>query len=264
MFRRGVGVVGIAWLVPLVLAASVATATPTVKILRGEAVPIPGFPHTGNIYGAGAAVRAEAEITGTEYVGSPPPIIGVNVYLPTGTKLHPAGFPTCPKSTLEPTGRGPSACPKGSSAGPVGHVLGVVSLGGERVKEEATIEPFYAPGGGIEFYAVGHSPVALEVIATGHYVNLGGGGGYGPEVVTEIPLVSTVPGAPYASAERISVQAGSAIRKGKHVIYYGRVPRKGMCPKGGFKVKVEVMFAGVGGLVPETVTVPYRAPCPKR
>jgi len=93
--------------------------------------------------------------------------------------------------------------------------------------------------------------------------SLGAAGGYGPEVITEVPLVETVPGAPDASAEKISVEAGSAIKKGKEVVYYGRVPKKGQCPKGGFKVKAELMFAGLGGLSPQTVTVDYRAPCPR-
>ena len=75
---------------------SVASALPTVKF-KAVAVPIPGFPGTGNILGAGAAVQAEYVIEGTEYQGSPPPIIGVNFFLPTGTKLHPSGFPTCSK-----------------------------------------------------------------------------------------------------------------------------------------------------------------------
>ena len=72
----------------------VASAAPTVTF-KATAVPIAGFPHTGNIFGAGAAVQAEYKITGTEYGGFPPPLIGVNFYLPSGTKLHPAGFPTC-------------------------------------------------------------------------------------------------------------------------------------------------------------------------
>ena len=86
--------------------------------MKAAAVPIPGFPHTGNIYGAGAAVKSEVTISGTEYGGFPPPLIHVNVFLPKFTKLHPAGFPTCPVAYLEPSGRGPSACPKGSRAGP--------------------------------------------------------------------------------------------------------------------------------------------------
>jgi hypothetical protein len=246
----------------LLALAAPASATPTVKI-KASAIPIPGFPHTGNIYGAGAAVKSEVTISGTEYGGFPPPLIGVNVYLPKFTKLHTAGFPTCPVATLEPSGPGPAHCPKGSKAGPVGHVLGEVAFGKEIVPEEATIEPFYRPGGGIEFFTAGHSPVALEVLAQGHFVHLGGSGGFGPELVTQIPLVETVPGAQDASALKIVVQVGSAIKSHGKTIYYGRVPKKGQCPKGGFKSKAEFIFAGLGGLTQQTVTVPVRTPCPR-
>lgn len=239
---------------------SAASAVPTVTF-KAKAVPIKGFPHTGNILGAGSAVEAEFHITGTEYQGSPPPIIGVNVYLPKGTKLHPSGFPTCNPDTLIRVG--PSGCPKGSAAGPIGTVVGFVSLGGERVHETAELTSFYAPGGKIAFLTVGHTPVALEILSTGHYVHLGGGGGFGPEVITEVPLVESLPGAPYASVENIKVKAGSAIRKHGKPIYYGRVPTK--CPKGGFPVKAEVIFAENGDTTkPITVTTFYKAPCPRR
>src|ERR1700675_3079501 len=81
--------------VALMAVPAVASAAPTVTF-KAKAVPIAGFPHTGNIRGAGAADQAEYTIAGTEYLGSPPPIIGVNVFLPKGTKLHTTGFPTCP------------------------------------------------------------------------------------------------------------------------------------------------------------------------
>ncbi len=243
----------------------VASATPEVKF-KAEAVPIPGYPETGNIYGAGAAVQAEYVITGTEYEGSPPPLSGINFYLPSGSKLHTAGFPTCSKSVLEPSGQGPNGCSKASHAGPTGEALGYVTLGGERVHEHLTIESFYAPGGGVEFFAAGHSPVSLEILSSGRYLHLGGGGGFGPEIETEIPLVASVPGAPYASTETIKVKAGSAYgpKSPKKATYYGRVPKKGQCPKGGFKLKTEVKFAAVGGLPEQEVTKEYRAPCPRR
>src|SRR5271154_6699301 len=71
----------------LVALPGVASALPTVKF-KAVALPIAKFKGTGNILGAGAAERAEYTIEGTEYLGSPPPVIGVNVYLPKGTKLH--------------------------------------------------------------------------------------------------------------------------------------------------------------------------------
>jgi len=90
--------------------AGSAAALPTVKF-KAKAVPIKGFPHTGNILGAGAAIQAEYTIIGTEYGGFPPPLIGVNFYLPKGTVLHRSGFPTCSIGTLERIG------PSGRSAG---------------------------------------------------------------------------------------------------------------------------------------------------
>ncbi len=172
----------------------VASAVPTVKF-TAKAVPIPGFPHTGNILGAGAAVEAEYTIAGTEYEGSPPPVIGVNFFFPKGVKLSPSGFPTCAPATLEQIG--PSGCKKGSSAGPIGKAVGFVSFGGERVIENAEISTFYGPGGGIEFFTAGHSPVSLEILSKGSYTQLGGAGGFGPKLVAQVPLVASVPGAPY-------------------------------------------------------------------
>jgi hypothetical protein len=243
----------------LLAVPAVASAVPTVKF-KAIAVPIPGFKGTGNILGAGAAVEAEYKIEGTEYQGSPPPIIGVNVFLPKGTKLHTTGFPSCSTATLEQFG--PIKCPKGSAAGPTGKVVGFVTFGGERVEEDAELKSFYSPGGGLEFFTDGHSPVSLEILSKGKYVNLGGAAGYGPELKTIVPLVPSVPGAPYASVKSISVKAGSAYKSHGKTIYYGRVPTK--CPKGGFPIKTEVIFAENGEeSKPITVTQTYKSPCPR-
>ena len=245
--------------VALMALTAVASAAPTITF-KAKAVPIKGFPHTGNIRGAGTADQAEFTISGTEYLGSPPPVIGVNVFLPKGTKLHTTGFPTCSKATLEQFG--PIKCPKGSAAGPIGTVLGYVTFGGERVEEKAELSSFYSPGGGLEFFTDGHSPVSLEILSTGHYVNLGGGGGYGPELKTKVPLVASVPGAPYASVKTITVKVGSAIKSHGKTVYYGRVPTT-KCPKGGFPIKTEVIFAENGEeSKPVTVSQTTKTPCP--
>jgi hypothetical protein len=237
-----------------------APALPTVKF-KVIPVPIPGFPHTGYILGAGTALKTEYEIEGTEYDGSPPPIIAINFYLPNGTQLHPSGFPTCAKPVLEQFG--PIKCPKSSAAGPVGRALGYVTFGGERVEEAVEISSFYAPGGGFEFFSDGHSPVSLEILSGGRFKSLGGAGGFGQELEVEVPLVASVPGAPYASVKTIEVIAGSAYRSHGKAIYYGRVPAK--CPTGGFPVKSEVTFAEGGEISkPETVSVSYTAPCPRK
>jgi len=238
-----------------------ASAAPTVTF-KAKAVPIPGFKNTGNIYGAGAAVEAEFHISGTEYGGYSPPLIGVNVYLPTGSKIHSAGFPTCPTNTIA-VEHEPSKCPKLSKAGPVGTAQGFVVFGTERVPEEVTLESFYAPGG-LNVFVDGHTPASIEIASTGKYTKLSGGGGYGPELVSKVPLIETVPGAPDGSTSLIKLKVGSAIKKGKKTLYYGTMPKKGQCPKAGFNVKAELIFAGLGGLVEQTVPVTYKAPCPKK
>ncbi|MFI5010612.1 MAG: hypothetical protein ACHQDY_10085 [Solirubrobacterales bacterium] len=233
---------------------ALASAAPTVTF-KVKAVPLAGFPGTGNILGAGAAVQAEYKITGTEYPGGfPAPLIGVNFYTPAGTKLHPQGFVTCPLSTLEGNA-GPEGCPKKSQASPVG-IAGVANeIGGTPVTENATLQAFFAPGGGLNFYVNGSSPISAQIVAKGHFVTAAAP--YGPELVSEVPLVEALPGAPDVSTTSINIKVGAAFKQGKKTISYGYLPKK--CPKGGFPVKSELKF--LGGAV---VTVNYKAPCPKK
>ena len=111
------------------------------------------YPKTGNILGAGASVETQFTISGTEYGGFPSPLTGVVVYLPSGTKLHPQGFTTCSNAILE--SHEVQNCPKKSIASPKGEVLGVVSFGGTRVQEKATVQAFFTAGGSIAFFTEG-------------------------------------------------------------------------------------------------------------
>jgi hypothetical protein len=245
---------------------------PTLKV-KAAAVPIPGFPGTGNFYGKGADVEATLEINGSGYgatpqnpSGSVPPVSGVNVYLPKGVKLHQSGFGSCAEATLENVG--PSGCPKNSIASPIGSVLGEVTFGSERVPESTTLQGFFGPDGSILFYAQGTSPVSLEVVSTGHFVR--SSGKYSWELETLVPPVATVPGAPLASVSKIHIKTGAAYRSHGKVISYGTVPQKGECPKGGFFGQVEVTFGGTFGggrefgIPAKTVTSAIRVPCPTR
>jgi hypothetical protein len=259
MRRAIAGLAALALSVAILPLPATATAAPVVTF-KAEPVPIAGFPHTGFILGAGAALEAEYHISGTEYGGFPPPLVGVNFYLPAGVVLHPNGFPTCPPSVLEPSGRGPKACPRGSAAGPVGEATGYVAFGKQIVPETATIEAFYAPGGGLTFFTFGHEPVLLEILSKGRY--LAAGGLFAKEFVSEVPLVETVPGAQDASVKTIRIEVGSAIRVAGKPVFYGRLPRS--CPDGYLPVRTELRFAGLGGLPAQTVTVEYKAPCPRR
>jgi hypothetical protein len=259
-------------------AVASAEEIPTPEIsFKAKAVPIPKpgggtYKETGNLYGKGAAIEAEYSITGSGYgvsaqnpKGGIPPISAVNFYLPAGAKINAKGFPTCTEATIKNIG--PSGCPKGSFASPVGSVLGEVTFGTERVPEEAELTAFFAPGGGLLFFTAGHTPVSLEIVSSGHYVN--SSAPYGPELKTLVPPVPTVTGAPLASVKTIKIKAGAAIKKGGKLVSYGTVPPKGKCPKSGFPIKTEVTFGGQFGgerefgIPAKTVTRLFKAPCPK-
>jgi hypothetical protein len=240
---------------------SAASATPVVTV-KAKIVPIPinpsapngpTYPNTGSILGAGAALEATLSISGTEYGGYPSPVTGVVVELPSGTKLHPQGFASCPTAILE--SHEVQKCPKKSVAGSTGEVLGVVSFGGTRVEEKGTVQAFFAPGGKLAFFTEGKTPASIEVLATGSFSTAAAP--FGPKLTVPVPLVETVPGAPYASVLSIKGRVGAAFKQGKKLISYGTVPKT--CPKGGFKGKVEITFYSG-----ETVTVEPTVPCPKR
>jgi hypothetical protein len=244
-------------------------AAPRVRF-RAAVVPVVGFPHTGNMLGAGAAVRIDYTISGTESRGGvPQPLTGVNLYLPAGFRVHLAGVATCSVQMLEMDG--PLGCPRGSAAGPVGEVL----AGREPVPEAGTIESFYLPGGELEFFTEAHSPFLVEIYSRAHFVNLAGGGGFGPEMITEVGT-GQLGSSQAPSTEKVNVKLGSAYRTGGRVHYDLTLPKK--CPRGGFPVKAELKFAAHEGTVPssaklgatnvvlpeQTVTKPYKTACPRK
>jgi hypothetical protein len=251
--RRAVSV----WLAVLCFTAlgpsAVASATPTTTF-KITAVPIPGVPHTGDILGAGAAIQGEGSVTGTEYGGSPPPLVEIKFYAPAGTKLHPQGFAACAPSVIENSGPGP--CPKRSVAGPKGSATGVVSFGGERVEETASVQPFFAPDGGLEAFVDGATPVTIEILAKVH-VLAASAPPFGLEFSGEVPLIQTVPGALDVSFEKGSIRVGAVYRRSGKTISYITMPKT--CPKGGMPAKVELTF--LGGAISEAT---YNMPCPRR
>lgn len=228
-----------------------AQAAPTITF-KGEAVPIPGVPNSGNKLGAPAAFKSEFRISGTEYGGFPPPLIGVKFYGPAGAKLTTAGFATCSPSVLEQ--KGPSACSKKSQAGPKGSASGVVSFGTERVAETVSVQPFFVSGG-LAFFVDGTTPVSIEIVSKGNITT--SPAPFGPTFNAEVPLIETVPGALDASAKEINVTVGAAFKQGKKTVSYITVPKK--CPAGGFPLKTVMSF--FGGSTAEAL---YKAPCPKK
>jgi hypothetical protein len=215
--------------------------------------PIPGFPGTGNILGAGARVTVQDTITGTEYGGFPSPLVLLDIFTPANTKIDSTGFATCSPAALENVG--PSACPKKSIAGPVGEGVGVVTFGGEQVREKVTLQSFFAPNNGLMVYANGSTPVSLQIVEKGHWVT--GPAPYGPELIVDIPLVESVPGAPDASILSFKVAVGAAYRKHGKTHSYITLPKH--CPHGGAPIKTELSF-----LSGEHTAVAFNQPCPRR
>lgn len=236
----------------LVFAPLGADAAPAVTF-KVKPLPIPGFPGTGNILGAGAEVVVQDTISGTEYGGFPSPLVGLSIAAPAGTEVTSAGFATCAPSALE--AGGPSACPKRSIAGPIGEGLGVVTFGGEQVEEKVTIQAFFAPGNSLIFYADGSTPVSLQIVEKGHWIRAAPP--YGPELMVEIPLVESVPGAPDASILSFKVAVGAAYRRGGKTVSYITLPAR--CPRAGAQIESELSF-----LSGEHTVVTYRQPCPRR
>lgn len=237
-----------------------AGAAPQVTV-KAKIVPIPvnpnspkkTYPGTGNILGAPAALETQMTIKGSEYFGGPSPITSVVAYLPNGTKLNPKAFSICSNGILQ--SHEVQKCPKKSIASPLGEVNGMVSFGSSRVFEKATVQAFFSAGNKLTFFAEGREPALIEVLSTGAFTTVGKP--FGPKLSVAVPLVATVPEAPYASEMSIKIKIGAAYKKGKKLISYGTVPRK--CPKGGFPGKVEIKF-----LSGESTTSTIKVPCPKK
>ena len=87
--RRTSTTLAVLGLVVLGLSAT-ASAAPTF-MFKVTALPIPGFPHTGDILGAGAVIQGEGTISGTEYGGFPPPLIADQVLRAGRREAAPAG-----------------------------------------------------------------------------------------------------------------------------------------------------------------------------
>lgn len=246
----------------LLFGAGAAQATPTAVTLKLRGVPIhvdptrangPTYPGTGNTLGAGTAVEGEFRVSGTEYGGFPPPLTGVTFFAPAGVKLHPQGFATCSTAILE--SHEVAHCPKKSAASSVGSVTGVVSFGETRVHENLTLQVFFAPNSEIAFYAEGRSPTVVEVMGKAGFTYPGGR--FGPKFTATVPLVETVPGAPYGVVETAKLTVGAAFMQKGKLVSYITLPRT--CPKGGFPVRAELRF-----LIGEPVTVNTKMPCPSK
>jgi hypothetical protein len=257
-----------------------ASAAPTVTA-KAKIVPIqknlnkkggPTWPHTGDILGAPAALEGTFTIKGNEYPAAsegwtagtllnvgPPPLRRVAIYLPKGVKINTAPFKKCPISKFENHLEPP--CPKGSEASSPGEANGKVFFGESEVKEKVRVQGYFVPGKNkAVFWIEGKEPASIEQYSVGSVSPISSGP-FREKLTSEVPLISTVTGAPYAMAESIKVTLGAAFMKGKKLISAGYVPKT--CPKGGFVGKAELSFGGGEESSWQTVSVNVKVPCPK-
>ncbi len=238
-----------------------AMAQPTSGTMQLKVLPIPvelraahgaSYPGTGNVLGKGFALEANVQVTGNEYGGFPPPLTSVTAYAPAGATLDMEGFPICPQAILESHEVG--ECPRGSLLAD-GSVSGVVSFGSDRVHETLTLQAFFAGAQKIAYYAEGTSPSLVEILGSGTIT--AAGGAFSHELNAAVPLVQTVPEAPYAVAQSAHLMLGVARRQGSQLIPLMALPRR--CPKRGLLVRVRLGF-----LIGAPVQMDTKLPCPSR
>ncbi len=148
----------------------------------------------------------------------PPPLVQMQLRYPRGVNffLNNLGIRRCARRVLEASG--PGGCPRDSVMG-YGVVRTGVLLGSTEVEENAPITILRAPEEHghltLLFYAEGKDPVLTSVIFSGRL--LSAKEPFGGSVRIGVPLVATLPGAPYVSVLRLHATIGP-----ENLTYYRR------------------------------------------
>ena len=197
----------------------------------------------------------------------PPPLTEIELRYPDnlGIALSGLGLEDCSTGTLEASG--PAGCPANSVMGFGQAFVGIV-LGTTTITETTLITIVRAPDQdghlAVLFYAEGSTPVATHIIFAG--LLLPASAPFGGLVSIGVPLVPTLPGAPYFSVIHLRATIGP-----RGVTYYER--RGGLtlayrprgillpltCPRAGFQFAALFTFQE-GSDAPARTTVP----CPQR
>ncbi|MHB1858859.1 MAG: hypothetical protein ACYCUM_01910 [Solirubrobacteraceae bacterium] len=139
----------------------------------------------------------------------PPPLVQMQLRYPRGLNLflNNLGIRRCPESELQSAG--PSGCPRDSVMG-YGVVRTGIVLGDTPVEESSPITILRAPERdghlALLFFAEGTHPVLTNVIFSG--LLLSAQEPFGGRVRIGVPLVETLPGAPYVSVLHLHATIG--------------------------------------------------------
>lgn len=227
----------------LLLAAS-ASATPVVTFRPSFAA--------GSHLGEPTVWTSELTFSGSEYHGTVAPLTELVVHLPAGMGGTSSGFPVCEQATLEALG--PSGCPAGSMAGPLGSISFEVEIGSELIQETGTIQAIFAPAEKLLFYIQAIAPISFEVVAAGSYVK--DTSPYSQALTLELPLIGTLPGGPDVSTTALTLNLGATREEGGIVVSSATVPPS--CPDGTLPWAADAVFKEEA----TPVAVSFTEPCP--
>jgi len=166
----------------------------------------------------------------------PPPLIEMQLRYPRGINffLNDLGVRRCTEPVLEASG--PAGCPSDSAMG-YGVVETGIVLGGTPIDESSPVTILRAPEReghlALLFFAKGTEPVVANVIFSG--LLLSASEPFGGNVKIGVPLVETLPGAPYVSVLHLHATIGP-----ERLTYYHNVDG------------VSLAFAPQGILLPPT------------
>ncbi len=196
----------------------------------------------------------------------PPPLTQIELRYPDnlGIALSGLGLTTCTGQTLETSG--PARCPPNSVMG-YGVALTGVVLGSTTITESAPITILRSPDQeghlAVLFSAEGTTPVDTRIVFPG--LLLPAPAPFGGLVSVGVPLVPTLPGAPYISVMQLHATIGP-----ENVTYYEQAGGttlayrpKGIllpagCPPGGFPFAAEFSLSNGSHASARTA-----APCPQ-
>lgn len=197
----------------------------------------------------------------------PPPLTQIELRYPDdlGIGLSGLGLATCTVQTLETSG--PSGCPPDSIMGYGAALTGIV-LGTDIIQEIAPITILRTPDQeghfSLLFFAEGTTPVNTRIVFPG--LLLPASSPFGGLVSIGVPLVPTLPGAPYISVIELHATIGPS-----KVTYYEQAGSRTLayqptgillpnnCPRAGFPFAAQFSF--LGGSV---ATAHTAVPCPRR
>lgn len=196
--------------------------------------------------------------------GLPSPVTRFQMHIPANLELigSSLGLSICHSEEL--LANGPDGCAADARLG-LGSAQIKVPVGPEPVTEGASIEAEMGPPVGEEIgvllYAEAGSPVAAQLIFPGVLA-----GGASQSLSTAVPLIPSLPGAPYISMVSMKLSLGPeglTYFKTVHGRTVGYRPEgialPAKCPRGGFRFAASLQFAdGTGASAKSTV------PCPAR